>query len=145
MPFRPGARYIGSMSYYISAKLAMSIDDAIEVMRGTLADQGFGVLMDLNIQETLKTKTGADVGGYRVLGACNPGFARDAIATEPVIGTMLPCSVLFRDAGAGQTEVAVIDPAVVMQPIKNPDLTALATAIRERLAQSIKAAEGTSA
>lgn len=128
------------MSYYISVKLPMSIDAAVDRVRETLSAEGFGVLMDLDMQNTIKTKTGADIGGYRVLGACNPAFARKAISTEPTIGTMLPCNVLFRDAGAGQTEVAAIDPVVSMQTIHNPDLTAIAGDVRERISRALGAA-----
>jgi uncharacterized protein (DUF302 family) len=89
--------------------------------------------MDLNIQETLRAKTGTDVGGYRVLGACNPGFARQAIASEPAIGTLLPCNILVRDAGGGMTEIDAVDPVASMQAVHNPDLSALAGDVRSRL------------
>ena len=128
------------MSYYISVKLQASMDEAIERVSATLKEQGFGVLMDLNIQDTLKQKTGTDVGGYRVLGACNPAFARQAIATEPAIGTMLPCNVLFRDAGSGVTEVDAVDPVASMQAVQNPDLAAIAGDVRDRLSAAINAA-----
>jgi uncharacterized protein (DUF302 family) len=121
------------MNYYISVKLPLGIDEAVARVSATLAEEGFGVLMDLNIQETLRAKTGTDVGGYRVLGACNPGFARQAIASEPAIGTLLPCNILVRDAGGGMTEIDAVDPVASMQAVQNPDLSALAADVRSRL------------
>ncbi len=128
------------MSYYLSVKLPHDIDATIELVRETLGDQGFGVLMDLNVQNTLKEKTDTDIGGYRILGACNPEFARKAIASEPAIGTMLPCNVLVRDAGGGMTEVAAVDPVASMQAVQNPDLSAIAKEVRDRLAAALDAA-----
>lgn len=130
------------MSYFLSSRLKLSVEDTIERVRSALSEEGFGVLMDLNIQETLIAKTGSDVGTYRVLGACNPGFARQAIASEPAIGTMLPCNVLVRDVGAGMTEVDVVDPVASMQAVGNPDLLALATEVRDRLSAALQRVGG---
>ena len=95
--------------------------------------EGFGILTDIDVRETLKKKIGADVPDYRILGACNPALAYEALKLESKVGTMLPCNVVVRDAGNGQTEVAAIDPVASMQAIDNPELKQAAQGVREKL------------
>jgi uncharacterized protein (DUF302 family) len=98
-----------------------------------LRKESFGVLTEIDVKETLKKKLGVDYPRYRILGACNPALAYEALKLENKIGTMLPCNVVVRDAGNGQTEVAAIDPVASMQAIDNPELKRAAQQVRAKL------------
>lgn len=104
-----------------------------------LKKEGFGVLTDIDVRETLKKKIGVEFPSYRILGACNPALAHEALKLESKVGTMLPCNVVVRDAGNGQTEVAAIDPVASMQAIDNPELKVAAEKVREKLERVIAA------
>ncbi len=106
--------------------------------RAALADKGFGVLTEIDVKATMKKKIDADMSDYRILGACNPKMAWEAIGMEPRVGAMLPCNVILR-AVEGGVEVSAIDPVASMQAIDNPELTAVAGQVREMLAQAIAA------
>jgi uncharacterized protein (DUF302 family) len=93
------------MSYYLSKILLLSFDAAVVRTTDALKEEGFGVITDIDIKETLKKKIGVDLPSYRILGACNPALAYEALQLESKVGTMLPCNVVVRDAGNGQTEV----------------------------------------
>lgn len=121
------------MDYTFHRLVAGSVNDIAEKAREALKSEGFGVLTEIDIAGTLKTKIGADVAAYRILGACHPPSAKAAIEAEPRIGVMLPCNVIVRDAGGGQAEVAAINPAGPMAAIGNPALTDIAKDIGERL------------
>ena len=121
------------MSYYISRKLKMSIDDAEGITRDALAKEGFGVLTEIDVRGTLKKKLDVDFPPYRILGACNPPFAHKALQSEPRVGTMLPCNVILRELSETEVEVSAIDPVSSMQAIDNPALVQIADEIREKL------------
>ncbi len=104
-----------------------------------LKDEGFGVLTEIDVQATLKKKIDVDVPGYKILGACNPPLAHQAIQAEPRIGAMLPCNVILRDLGDGRTEVAAIDPVASMAAIENDELDRVATEVRDRLQRVVAA------
>ena len=104
-----------------------------------LKDEGFGVLTEIDVQATLKKKIDVDVPGYKILGACNPPLAHQAIQAEPRIGAMLPCNVVLRDLGDGRTEVAAIDPVASMAAIENDELDRVATEVRDRLQRVVAA------
>ena len=104
-----------------------------------LKKEGFGVLTEIDVRETLHKKIGVDFPNYRILGACNPAMAYEALKLENKVGTMLPCNVVVRDAGNGQTEVAAIDPVASMQAIDNPDLKRTAEQVRAKLERVIAA------
>jgi len=104
-----------------------------------LQDEGFGVLTEIDVQATLKKKIDVDVPGYKILGACNPPLAHQAIQAEPRIGAMLPCNVVLRDLGDGRTEVAAIDPVASMAAIENDELDCVATEVRDRLQRVVAA------
>jgi len=127
------------MSYYISRSLREDFDAVVEKVTAALKAEGFGVLTEIDVAATLKQKIGAIVPAYRILGACNPGFAHKALTAENKIGVMLPCNVIVRDAGGGETEVAAVDPRQAMKTIGNPALTEVADAVAERLARAIAA------
>jgi uncharacterized protein (DUF302 family) len=121
------------MSYYFSRTLAMNFDEAITHVTEELKKEGFGVLTEIDVKATLKKKLGADFRNYRILGACNPPFAYEALLAEDKIGTMLPCNVIVQETEDGDVEVAAIDPIASMQAIDNPALGAVAVEIRARL------------
>ncbi|MCC2097513.1 MAG: DUF302 domain-containing protein [Hyphomicrobiales bacterium] len=104
----------------------------VERTRKALADQGFGVLTEIDVQTTLKNKIGADIPSYLILGACNPKMANEAIKIEPRVGAMLPCNVIVRDTGDG-VEVSAIDPLASMAAIDNDTLKAVAGTVRDML------------
>lgn len=127
------------MSYYLSRTLPLPFDDAIIKITATLKQEGFGILTDIDVQATLKAKLGADTPRYRILGACNPTFAHEALQLEDKLGVLLPCNVIIRDAGAGMVEVAAINPVSSMAQVGNPRLEALAGEVHTRLTQAIDA------
>jgi uncharacterized protein (DUF302 family) len=121
------------MSYYFSRKLDLPFDEAITLVIEELKKEGFGVLTDIDVKATLKKKLGADFRNYRILGACNPPFAYEALKAEDKIGTMLPCNVIVQETAAGAVEVAAIDPIASMQAIDNPALGGVAVEVQARL------------
>jgi uncharacterized protein (DUF302 family) len=106
--------------------------------RKALAENGFGVLTEIDVQATMKAKLGAEMPAYRILGACNPKMALGAIGIEPRVGAMLPCNVILRAVDGG-VEVSAIDPVVSMQAIENADLHAVAGTVRDMLAKAVAA------
>ncbi len=125
------------MTYYLARTLPISFEDALLRTKEALKKEGFGVLTDIDVRETLKAKIGVDFPNYRILGACNPALAHEALKLERLVGTMLPCNVVVRDAGAGQTEVAAIDPVASMQAIDNPALKIAAQQVKSKLERVI--------
>ena len=125
--------------YTFSRTLDADLATAEARTRAALSDEGFGVLTEIDIQATMKAKLDADVAGYPILGACNPPLAFQAMQAEPRIGAMLPCNVILRDVGDGQTEVSAIDPVASMAAVDNADLGAVATEVRERLQRVVAA------
>ena len=112
------------------------IDEADSRTREALKEQGFGVLTEIDVKETMKKKIGAEMDGYRILGACNPNMAYKAIGMEPRIGAMLPCNVILRTIEGG-TELSAIDPVASMAAVDNPDLHAVAADVRDMLKKAI--------
>jgi len=106
--------------------------EALERTRIALADQGFGVLTEIDVKKTLKAKIGVDVDDYVILGACNPKMAHQAMMLEPRIGAMLPCNVIVRSVEDG-VEVSAIDPLASMAAVENPKLGEVATSVRSML------------
>lgn len=126
------------MSYTINRIIPnASIDEVDARVRKALADNGFGVLTEIDVQATLKKKIDKDIIPYRILGACNPGMAFHAIEIEPRIGAMLPCNVILRGLEEG-VEVSAIDPAVSMQGVENAELTRVAGEVRAMLSTVIE-------
>lgn len=111
--------------------------DAVDARtRAALSAQGFGVLTEIDVKATMKTKLDLDMPGYRILGACNPKQAWRAIEMEPRVGAMLPCNVILRQTDAG-IEVSAVDPVASMQAVDNPALHALAGEVRDLLAKAL--------
>jgi uncharacterized protein (DUF302 family) len=120
------------MSYTFSKTLAMDFDAAVEHVTEELKKEGFGVLTDIDVQTTLKNKIGVDFQKYRILGACNPGFAHQALQAEPEIGVMLPCNVVIQETESGVL-VSAVDPVASMQAVGNASLGGVATQVRDKL------------
>lgn|SRR5574341_493916 len=125
------------MSYYFAKPTAYSFDDAIARVTEALKKEGFGVLTEINVKETLKKKLNVDFRRYKILGACNPPFAYQALQEEEYIGTMLPCNVIVQEKGNG-VEVAAVDPVASMAGVKNDKLAGIAEQVRGKLANVIK-------
>ena len=121
------------MSYYFSKTVNDDFDTAIEKVIGELKKEGFGVLTQIDVQDTLKKKLGVDFRKYKILGACNPHFAHEALLAEDIIGTMLPCNVIMQERGNGKVEVSAVDPVASMMAIKNDTLGGVAMQVREKL------------
>jgi uncharacterized protein (DUF302 family) len=125
------------VSYYFSKILGIPFDDAVVKVMGELKKEGFGIITEIDVKETLKKKLNVDFKKYRILGACNPSFAYQALQAEDKIGTMLPCNVIVQESPEGKTEVAAIDPIASMQAIENPKLRGVAEQVRAKLEKVI--------
>ena len=126
------------MKYYISRTLEnITFEDAISRVTELLKGQGFGILTEIDVRETMKKKLDVDFRKYRILGACNPPFALRALQSEDKIGTMLPCNVIVQEINDSDIEVAAIDPQASMAAVENPALTDVAVEIKSRLEKVI--------
>ena len=125
------------MAYYFSKTLPVVFEEAVRRTTEALKQQGFGIITAIDVKETFKKKLGIDFRNYRILGACNPTLAHEALNLEDKIGTMLPCNVVVQDAPDGATEIAAIDPVASMLAIENPLLKQAAERVRERLEKVI--------
>lgn len=121
------------MSYYFNKILNTSFDQAIARVTDELKKEGFGILTEIDVKETLKEKLNVDFRKYRILGACNPHYAYQVLQMEDKIGTMLPCSVIVQELADGKSEVAVIDPIASMQAVNNPKLGDVAQEVQAKL------------
>ena len=117
----------------------LSFDEAIETVTEELGKEGFGVLTEIDVQATLKKKLGEDMPPYRILGACNPPLAHQAITAVPEIGLLLPCNVLVREDDEGKVHVSFMDPGSVLGLVDNPDVEPLAAQVREKLERVLAA------
>ena len=127
------------MKYTFSKTLDLSMDEAIDRVTRQLKEEGFGVLTDIDVQATLKKKIDVDFRPYRILGACNPGFAHKALEAEPEIGTMLPCNVVVQEVEPGKVQVSAIDPIASMQAVDNAALGEIASQVQAKLRNVINA------
>lgn len=125
------------MSYYFSKILRVPFEEAIHRTAKALKQEGFGIITEIDVRDTLKKKLDINFRPYRILGACNPRMAYEALQLEDKIGTMLPCNVVVHELAAGRVEIAAIDPVVSMQAVENSDLLEIATAVRDKLKRVI--------
>jgi uncharacterized protein (DUF302 family) len=126
------------MSYYFSKTLQTTFDDAVSRVSEELKKEGFGILTEIDIKETLKKKLNVDFRKYRILGACNPQYALKALEAEDKVGTMLPCNVVVQEIAGVGAEIAAIDPVASLQAIKNPELEKIALKVRDKLRDVIE-------
>lgn len=127
------------MSYYFNKTLTASFDDVIARTAAALKVEGFGIITEIDVQKTLKEKIGVGFRKYKILGACNPQLAFEALQLEDKVGTMLPCNVVVQERDSGKVEVAAIDPVASMQAIENPPLKKAASQVAARLKRVIDA------
>lgn len=124
------------MEYTMQRRVAGMIDDVDAAVRAALADEGFGVLTEIDVAATFEEKLGIeDHEAYRILGACNPELAHEALEVEPNLGALLPCNVVVYEPDDGTDEilVAAIDPEAMLSIVNNPDLDEFATDVKQRL------------
>lgn len=121
------------MKYFYSTTTDKSFDEAINTITELLKEEGFGILTEIDVQDTLKKKLDVDFKKYRILGACNPSFAHKALTAEDKIGVMLPCNVIVEEHENGQVEVSAVNPVASMQAVDNESLPPIAGEVRSRL------------
>lgn len=126
------------MKYYFDKTIESTFDEAIEKVTEELKKEGFGVLTEIDVQDTLKQKLDVDFRKYKILGACNPTFAHKALQQENKIGLMLPCNVIVQELDNGKIELAAVDPAASMMAVENPQLAGIANEVKERLEKVIR-------
>ncbi len=127
------------MAYSLQKTLSIPFDKALQRVKEALGSEGFGVLTEIDMRETLKKKLNVDFRDYTILGACNPPFAYQALQVEDRIGLLLPCNVVVQGTADGRVEAAAIDPTIAMQTVGNPKLTGIAAQVKEKLARVIAA------
>ncbi|HSG05605.1 MAG TPA: DUF302 domain-containing protein, partial [Nitrospiria bacterium] len=129
----------GAIKYGFSKTVPLSHEEAIAKVTGELKKEGFGVLTEIKVTETLKEKLGVDFRKYRILGACNPPLAYQALTKELELGLFLPCNVIVYENDSGATVVTAIDPIVSLWRTDNPDLEPIARQAAEKLQRAINA------
>jgi uncharacterized protein (DUF302 family) len=126
------------MKYYFNKTLHEDFEKVIDKVTDELKKEGFGILTDIDIKETLKEKLDVDFKKYRILGACNPSYAHKALEAEDKIGTMLPCNVIVQEIEEGVIEVAAVNPMGSMQAVDNEMLAEIASDITTKLENVIE-------
>ena len=127
------------MNYYFSKILkGKTYNEAIEQVTAELKKEGFGVLTEIDVKETLKKKIDVDFKKYKILGACNPQYAYKALQSEDKIGVFLPCNIVVEENENGDVEVTAVDPIASMIAVKNDALGSVATEIQQKLKRVIE-------
>jgi uncharacterized protein (DUF302 family) len=121
------------MSYYFSKIANVSFEEVLTKVADELKKEGFGILTEIDVRETLKKKLDVNFQKYKILGACNPPFAYEALQAENKIGVLLPCNVIVQELPDGKVEVAAIDPVQSMQVVGNPRLKVVAEQVQAKL------------
>ena len=119
------------MSYTISKTVDYGFDEAVDRVREDLKDEGFGVLCDIDVEDTFEKKLGIDYRRYRILGACNPGYARTSLEEEIELGVLLPCNVVVYEDDDGEIIVSALDPKTLIDVTGNPDLECITDEVHE--------------
>ncbi|MBI5729514.1 MAG: DUF302 domain-containing protein [Ignavibacteriales bacterium] len=121
------------MSYHNSKSVQHSFDEAIAKVTEELKKEGFGILTEIDVKETLKKKLDVDFRKYKILGACNPPFAYKALQAEETLGVLLPCNVVVQEKEGGKVQVSFVNPMESMQAVKNPALEEIAAEVSSKL------------
>lgn len=121
------------MNYYFSKTLKGNFNATVDQVIAALKTEQFGVLTEIDIKDTLKNKLNVNLNNYKILGACNPPYAYQALLAENKIGTMLPCNVIVQELDSGDIEVSAVNPMASMQAVQNDDLKGIAEEITEKL------------
>ena len=117
----------------------VGFEEAVDTVTEELGKEGFGVLTEIDVQATLKKKLGEDMRPYKILGACNPPLAHQAVSAVPEIGLLLPCNVLVRENDEGKVRVSFMDPGAVLGLVDNADVEPLAAEVKKRLERVLDA------
>ncbi|WP_430503546.1 DUF302 domain-containing protein [Haloparvum sp. PAK95] len=120
------------MSYTIDKRVSGEFDEVVDQATKELSEEGFGVLCDIDVQQTFEKKLEEDFREYRILGACNPALARQALEEELQLGTLLPCNVVVYETDDGDVGVSAVDPEVLLSAVDNPELDRIAEDVRKR-------------
>lgn len=126
------------MRYYFAKTVEGSVKDGVQKAKKALKKEGFGILTRIDVKKTLKKKLDEDFRDYRILGACNPPFAFEALKKEDKIGLMLPCNVVVQATEDGKVEVAAVDPMASMEAVDNEELGEVAGQVRDKLRKVIE-------
>jgi len=121
------------MSYYFTKITSLGYEEALVRVQEALKNEGFGIITEIDVRETFKKKLNVDFRRYKILGACNPSFAHQALQIESRIGTMLPCNVIVQELEDGRTEVSAINPNENMKVVGNPDLEKIGGQVAAKL------------
>jgi uncharacterized protein (DUF302 family) len=131
---------MNELKYGFTKKIdGVSFEDAVGRVTAALKTEGFGVLTEIDVKNTLKKKLDVDFRRYVILGACNPPLAHEALSAEPHIGLLLPCNVVVQEAPDGGVEVSIADPKAMFTFVENPELASLAQEVEQRLRRVISA------
>lgn len=128
------------MGYYFKRSIESTFEEAVIRIKAALQKEGFGIITEIDIRETLRKKLEVDFQPYTILGACNPSFAYKALQMENKIGTMLPCNVIVQETASGNIEIAAINPAVSMQAVSNKELEGVAEEVGRKLRLALESA-----
>jgi uncharacterized protein (DUF302 family) len=126
------------MNYYFSRQVSDTFENVRNRTIEVLKSEGFGIITEIDVRDTMKKKLDVDFKKYNILGACNPSYAFQALQAEDKIGTMLPCNVLIIEVDAATTEVAAINPLVSMQSVNNPGLNEVAQQVTWKLKRAVE-------
>ncbi len=126
-------------AYVFGKETKLGFGEVVEKVTAELAKEGFGVLTEIDVAATLKKKLDLTIPPYKILGACNPQFASQAIAAEPQIGALLPCNVVVRQDAAGKVHLEFMDPNAVLNLVKKPGVHTIAGQVREKLMRVMNA------
>lgn len=124
-------------AFSFGGETELKFDEAVEKVREVLKEQGFGVLTEIDAKNVLKEKLGLERSPYKILGACNPSFAHQALDIEPEIGTLLPCNVVVYEDNEGKVIITAMNPEAALNLVNNPELTKIAKEVRTRIEKAL--------
>ncbi|MEQ9310019.1 MAG: DUF302 domain-containing protein [Balneolaceae bacterium] len=128
------------MKYYFNIVIdGLTFDEAVSFLTEELLKEGFGVISEIDMKKTLKTKLNLNFRKYKILGACSPSYAYRALSSDDNVGVLLPCNFVIQEHEDGVIEISAADPIASMNPVENEDLAMIANQIQRKIRQVIKA------